>query len=162
MVCFNLKAMRWLALCAVVAGGLMVSAARAADTAALQAQAIRYMDLTTREDGWGTTQLAAAQASRGKQVVIVSYLDPQQTRKLYDAAVRFMQKTAQPRVVGVIRSPGVPANVTQNAKNPLGFDVFFDGSTAPPPVADPRFTRTEELEAALRVIHNRYFAKQNR
>ncbi len=162
MVWLNLQTMRWLALCVVVAGGLMVPAAQAADTAAPQAQAIRYMDLTTREDGWGATQLAAAQASRGKQVVIVSYLDPQQTRALYDAAVRFMQKSVQPRVVGVIRSPGVPANVIQAAKNRLGFDVFFDGSTAPPPMADPRFTHTEELETALRVIHNRYFAGQNR
>ena len=144
--------------------GIQVSPlpAQAADTAAPQAQAIRYMDLTTREDGWGAAQLAATQASRGKVVVIVSYLDPQQTRALYDVAERFMKKSAQPRVVGVIRSPGVPANVTQTAKNTLGFDVFFDGSTLPPPMADPRFTRTEELETALRVLHKNHFAGQNR
>ncbi len=80
---------------------------------------------------------------------------------LYGAAVRFIKKSEQPRVVGVIRSPGVPANVTQTAKQLLGFDVFFDGSTAPPPMADPRFMHTEELETALQVIHNCYIAGQN-
>lgn len=137
--------------------------AQAVDTAATQAQAIRYIDLTTRADGWGASQLLAMKASMGKGVVIVSYLDPQQTRALYDEAERFMKKSAQPRVVGVIRSPGVPANVTQTAKNPLGFDVFFDG-TAIPPMENPdaRFTRTDQLDAFLRGIQRNHFAGQER
>ncbi len=130
---------------------------------AAQAQAIRYLDLTTRDDGWGAAQLAATKASMGKGVVIVSYLEPQQTRALYDTAVRFMEKSAQPRVVGVIRSPGVPANVTQTAKNPLGFDVFFDGTVIPPMEnPDSRFTRTDQLGDFLRGIQRNNFAGQGR
>lgn len=160
MVRLNLKTMRCLALCALVVGWPMVPAAQAADTAATQK--IRYLDTTAREDGWGVSLATAVQASRGKKVVIVSYLDPQQTRALYDAAERFMKNSAQPRVVGVIRSPGAPATVEEE-KNPLGWDIFFDGIAVPPPQKlDPRFTRVDELETALRVMRKHYFAGQNR
>ena len=130
---------------------------------AAQAQAIRYLDLTTRDDGWGAAQLAATKASMGKGVVIVSYLDPQQTRALYDTAVRYMEKSAQPRVVGVIRSPGVPANVTETEKNPLGFDLFFDGAIFPRDLKpDASFAREDHLDATLRSIQRNYFAGQER
>ena len=119
---------------------------------------IRYMDLTARSDGWGAAQLAATKASKDKQVIVVSYLDPQQTRALYDEAARFMAEWKQPRVVGVIRSPAAPANMSATP-NPLQFDVFFDGSVIPPMEhPDPRFTRLEQLDAVLRGIHRTYFA----
>ena len=157
--------MRYLMLLIALVG-IQVSPlpAQAADMAAAETQAIKYLDVTTDQaQGWALAQATATSASRGKRVVIISYLDPQQTRALYDEAERFMKKSAQPRVVGVIRSPGVPANVTQTAKNPLGFDVFFDGTVIPPMEnPDPRFTRTDQLDAFLRGIQRNYFAGQGR
>lgn len=149
-----------LALALLVSGLISAPTLAAAET---QAQAIKYMDLVGTENGWSVGQVTASNFSRGRRVVVISYLDPQQTRALYDTAVRFMEKSAQPRVVGVIRSPGVPANVTQTEKNPLGFDVFFDGAmltrnTNP----DPRFSRLDHLDANLRSIQRNYFAAQAR
>jgi hypothetical protein len=123
-----------------------------------QAPAIQYLDMTTRADGWAAAQLAATAASRNKGVVVVSYLDPQITRALFDEAVRFMRQSAQPRVVGIIRSPAAPAHITATP-NPLQFDVFFDGSVIPPMEhPDPRFTRPDQLNAVLRGIQRNYFA----
>ncbi len=137
-------------------------AAQAADTAAPQAQAIRYLDLTAVENGWGVSIATAVQASRGKKVVIVSYLDPQQTRALYDAAERFMKKAAQPRVVGVIRSPGAPATVKEE-KNPLGWDIYFNGAQFLRDLKpDARFSREDHLDATLRAIQRNHFAGQDR
>lgn len=118
---------------------------------------IRYLDMTARTDGWGASQLAAAQASKNSKVVIISYLDPQTTRALYDAAVPFTRSPTNLPIVGLIRSPAAPPNVT-TTPNLLGFDVFFNGSTTPPPKPDSRFTRTDELATAMRVIHRTYFA----
>lgn len=119
---------------------------------------IRYMDLTARTDGWGAAQLTAAAASKDRNVVVVSYLDPQQTRALYDEAVRFMADGKQPRITGILRSPSAPAHM-KATPNPLRFDVFFDGSVIPPMEhPDPRFTRMEQLDAVLRGIHRTYFA----
>lgn len=123
-----------------------------------QAQPIRYMDLTSRQDGWGASQLAATQASRNNKVVIISYLDPQTTRALYDAALPFTQSPTNLPIVGLIRSPAAPQSVTVTP-NPLGFDIFFNGSVIPPmEKPDPRFTRTDQLSAFMRGIHRNYFA----
>jgi hypothetical protein len=129
---------------------------------AAQAQTIKYLDLTAVENGWGVGVATAVQASRGKKVVIVSYLDPQQTRALYDAALRFMEKSAQPRVVGVMRSPRAPATVKEE-KNPLGWDIFFDGAIFLRDLRpDARFSREDHLDATLRSIQRNYFAGQER
>lgn len=131
-------------------------------TIATQPQKIRYLDVTAREDGWGVAVATAVQASRKNKVVIVSYLDPQQTRALYDAAIRFMQKSAQPSVEGVIRSPGVPSRMTETA-NPLGWDIFFDGAIfARDLKPDARFSREDHLDATLRAISRNHFAGQGR
>jgi hypothetical protein len=46
--------------------------------------------------------------------------------------------------------------------NPLGFDVFFNGSVIPAmEKPDPRFTRTDQLSAFMRGIHRNYFAAQD-
>jgi hypothetical protein len=136
--------------------------AQAADTAVTQAQKIRYVDVTKRPDGWGVGVAAAVQASRGKKVVIVSYLDPQQTRALYDAALRFMEKSAQPHIAGVIRAPGAPATVKEE-KNPLGWDIFFDGAIFSRDLKpDARFSREDHLDATLRAIQRNHFAGQGR
>lgn len=129
-----------------------------ATTQPAQQQPIRYMDLTSRADGWGASQLAAAQASRNNKVVIISYLDSTTTRALYDAAVPFTQAPTNLPIVGLIRAPAAPSNVTATP-NPLGFDVFFNGSAIPAMERpDPRFTRTDQLSAFMRGIHRNYFA----
>lgn len=121
-------------------------------------QAIRYLDVTRVENGWGVAIATAVGASRNNKVVIVSYLDPQNTRALYDAAVPFTQTPTNMPIVGLIRSPAAPADVT-SAPNPQGFDVFYNGVMVPPlPKSDPRFTRTDELTMAMRVLHRNYFA----
>jgi len=122
-------------------------------------QGIRYVDVTQRQDGWGVAIATAVQASRNNKVVIVSYLDPQNTRALYDAAVPFTQSPTNMPIVGLIRSPAAPADVT-STPNPQGFDVFYNGVMVPPvPQSDPRFTRTDELTIAMRVLHRNYFSR---
>lgn len=119
---------------------------------------IRYLDMTARTDGWGAAQLAATAASKDRNVVVVSYLDPQQTRALYDEAARFMEQWKRPRITGIIRSPAAPAHM-KTTPNPLRFDVFFDGTVIPPMQhPDPRFTRMEQLDAVLRGIQRNDFA----
>lgn len=118
---------------------------------------IRYLDMTARTDGWGAAQLAATAASKDRNVVVVSYLDPQQTRALYDEAVRFMADWKRPRITGVIRSPSPPAHMNDGA-NPLGFDLYFDGAFFPRDTApDPRFSVKDHLGATLRAIQRNNF-----
>ncbi len=120
-------------------------------------QPIRYVDVTRREDGWGLAIATAVQASRNNKIVIVSFLDPQSTRALYDAAIPFIQAPANLPIVGLIRSPAVPADVTSEP-NPQGFEIFFNGVRVPPlPKSDPRFTSVDELTMAMRVLHRTYF-----
>jgi hypothetical protein len=116
------------------------------------------MDLTPRSDGWGAAQLAATAASKDRTVVVVSYLDPQQTRSLNDEAVRFMAEGKQPRITGVIRSPAAPARINEGA-NPLGFDIYFNGAVATRNThPDPGYSRMDHFAAALRSIQRHYFA----
>ncbi|MBK9585649.1 MAG: hypothetical protein KA099_01685 [Alphaproteobacteria bacterium] len=124
-----------------------------------QAQPIRYLDVTKdTQQGWALAQTTAASASRNNRVVIISYLDPPTTRALYDAAVPFTQPPTNLPVVGLIRSPSAPPSVSVTP-NPLGFDVFFNGSVIPPmEKPDPRFTRTDQLSAFMRGIHRNHFA----
>ena len=151
-----------LLLIAMLGIQLIPMPAQAADTAATQAQTIKYLDLTAVENGWGVGVATAVQASRGKKVVIVSYLDPQQTRALYDAAEHFQQEAAQPDIAGVIRAPGAPATVKEE-KNPLGWDIFFDGAIFSRDLKpDARFSREDHLDATLRAIQRNHFAGQGR
>lgn len=146
-----------LMVCALAAHPVLAQSPGQAATQPSQ-QAIRYLDVTRVENGWGVAIATAVGASRNNKVVIVSYLDPQNTRALYDAAVPFTQTPTNMPIVGLIRSPAVPADVTSEP-NPQGFEVFFNGVRVPPlPKSDPRFTRTDELTMAIRVLHRTYFA----
>lgn len=121
-------------------------------------QAIRYLDVTQRQDGWGVAIATAVQASRNNKLVIISYLDPQNTRALYDAAVPFTQTPTNLPIVGLIRSPAAPSSVT-DTPNPLGFDIFFNGAIRTRNVnPDLTHSRTDHLAAAITVIKERYFA----
>ncbi len=124
-----------------------------------QAQAIRYLDVTKdTQQGWALAQATATQASRNNRVVIISYLDPQTTRALYDAAVPFTQPPTNLPIVGLIRSPAPPSTVKETV-NPLGFDIFLNGIPFPRDERpDNRVSRTEHLAATIRVIQRSHFA----
>ncbi len=124
-----------------------------------QQQGIRYLDVTKdSQQGWALAQATATQASRNNKVVIISYLDSTTTRALYDAAVPFTQAPTNLPIVGLIRSPGAPSTVTETA-NPLGFDIFFNGSIFPRDTNPSKnFSRIDHLSATIRSIQRNYFA----
>jgi hypothetical protein len=153
-------------LLAVLAWPSHLSAQSAQPAAGKPQLPIRYLDLTRnkdgsiKEDGWGASQLLAVQASRGRKIVVISYLDPPNTRALYDAAVPYTQPPHNLPIVGFIRSPGVPATMTADTPNPLGFDIFFNGAMLTRNEnPDPDFSRLEHFDAFLRSIERHYFPK---
>lgn len=135
------------------------SAQAAAQERQNASQPIRYLDVTRVEKGWGVAIATAVQASRNNKLVIISYLDPQNTRALYDAAVPFIQAPTNMPIVGLIRSPAAPSTVTDTA-NPLGFDIFFNGAVfARDTKPDNSFSRVDHLGATLRSIQRNHFAE---
>jgi hypothetical protein len=123
-----------------------------------QAPPIRYMDLTKKADGWDFGQGLAINGSSNRRIVIVSYLDEATTASFLRIAESYRGGTTNLPIFGVLRSPLPPASVSRTP-NPLGFDIFFDGTAIPPMERpDPRFTRTDQLSAFMRGIHRNYFA----
>lgn len=154
--------MRMLVLLMVLVGCLQLAMIPAA-AAEQPAQGIRYLDVTKRPDGWDFGQGLAINGSSKRRIVIVSYLDESATTLLLKVAGSFVKPPDSMPIFGLVRSPSVPASVTQTAKNPLGFDVFFDGTAIPPMEnPDPRFTRPDQLDAFLRGIQRNYFSSQAR
>lgn len=137
---------------------LAVAQSPGQSTQPAQAQAIRYMDLTKRADGWDFGQGLAINGSSNRRIVIVSYLDEATTASFLRIAESYRGGTTNLPIFGVLRSPLPPASVSRTP-NPLGFDIFFDGTAIPPMERpDPRFTRTDQLSAFMRGIHRNYFA----
>lgn len=116
--------------------------------------AIRYLDMTARNDGWALAQNAAIVGSREKRIVVVSYADPQTTRAFYDLAVIYAGPPYNLPVFGVARAPDHPTEKSLN-----GFDVFFNGlPLGEMENPDNHFTSVELMRGLFDSIKEHYFA----
>lgn len=125
----------------------------AAQTATQQQPAMRYLDVTARNDGWAVAQGLGVSGSGERKIVIVSYADPTITRTFHDLAVEFTRPPQNLPIFGVVRAPPHPDN-----PNPLGFEVYFNGLPIPTEAQPDRtFTPQEHLAASLRSIGRIHF-----
>lgn len=81
--------------CFLLLSVLPAAAQLATQLATQQAQELRYLDFTARNDGWAAAQSAALIGSRNQHIVLVSYADPQTTRDFYDIALEFTRPPAK-------------------------------------------------------------------
>lgn len=125
----------------------------AAQTATQQQPAMRFLDVTARNDGWVLAQSMGVSGSNERKIVVVSYADPAMTRAFYDLALRFTQAPQNLPIFGVVRAPPHPEN-----QNPLHYEVYFNGVRIPTEAQpDMSFTPQEHLAASLRSIGRIHF-----
>jgi hypothetical protein len=141
----------------VLAAGLCLLFASAfpaaAQTATQQAQELRYLDVTARNDGWAVAQGLGVSGSSERKIVIVSYADPAMTRAFYDLALQFTRPPQNLPIFGVVRAPPHPEN-----PNPLRYEVYFNGTPIPTEAQPDRsFTPQEHLAASLRSLARVHF-----
>lgn len=131
----------------------LVAMPAAAQTATQQQPAMRYLDVTARNDGWAVAQGLGVSGSGERKIVIVSYADPTITRTFHDLAVEFTRPPQSLPIFGVVRAPPHPDD-----PNPLGFEVYFNGLPIPTEAQPDRsFTPQEHLAASLRSIGRIHF-----
>lgn len=117
----------------------------AAQTATQQAQDLRYLDFTARNDGWAAAQSAAIIGSRDQHIVLVSYADPQTTRTFFDIALEFTRPPQALPIFGVVRAPQHPTQPNAN-----GFDIYINGvPLGEVPNPDNAYTPAQFLRALL-------------
>lgn len=120
----------------------------AAQTGTQQAQELRYLDLTARNDGWVAAQTLAVSGSGNRRVVIVSYADPATTRAFYDLAVGFARPPQSLPIFGVIRAPQHPTEPNGN-----GFDIYINGlPLGEVENPDNAYTPAQHLQSLLNYI----------
>ncbi len=124
-----------------------------AQTATQQAQELRYLDFTARNDGWAAAQSAALIGSRDQRIVLVSYADPRTTRTFYDIALEFTRPPQALPIFGVVRAPQHPTEPNAN-----GFDLYINGlPLGEVPNPDNAYTPAQFLRALLNNVRREHY-----
>lgn len=121
-----------------------------------QQQAIRYMDVTARNDGWVLAQSLGVSGSSERKIVIISYADAQTTRAFYDTAVQFTRPPQSLPIFGVVRAPQHPTQPNRN-----GFDIYINGvSLGEIPNPDTAYSSTQFFAAIMDNVKREYYASR--
>lgn len=128
------------------------SAPAAAQSVEQQAQELRYLDVTARNDGWAVAQALGVSGSSERKIVIVSYADPPTTRAFYDIGLEFTRPPQALPIFGVVRAPQHPTEPNAN-----GFDLYINGvPLGEVPNPDNAYTPGQFLRALLNNVRREY------